>query len=348
MRTHPSFTSAASMRFEAPTREDEILARRENVIQAKTAQDTKYCINERGQWSNKRDKAQHRKTPPLSTITPAQFQFWLIHFVLKCRWFRVSSANTTPSLQWSHSVPPWTQNTWHLHTVLAEFRSTLETEMTRFQSKRIGSRKWQAEPLTEEEERFYRAKGFWGAPEALLNTIILMNWLYFAALNWLHPAREVRFKYSLESSFWSTQKMAARIVRGDWMTVTLVTKLFDTTKPILLHFSVSTAHQTRQNNCFASSFWRSPQGHWFSCEPLGHNTLNGTVSSMSGCWDTRITEQPIFASYQHHQTLRCRCWWTAHHGMGMHWHRSVEGVRSYKRTSAHQEEWVSDILNLAP
>jgi hypothetical protein len=73
------------MRFEAPAREDEILARRENVIQVKTAQDTKYCINVWGQWSNNRDKTKHSKIPPLSTITPAHsilaFTLWLGMYV---------------------------------------------------------------------------------------------------------------------------------------------------------------------------------------------------------------------------------------------------------------------------
>ena len=64
------------------------------------------------------------------------------------------------------------------------FISSLNAEMKRLQSKGIGSTQKQAEPLSPQEEEL-----LWGkilcdhTPQALLNTIILMNGLYFALRN---------------------------------------------------------------------------------------------------------------------------------------------------------------------
>ena len=65
------------------------------------------------------------------------------------------------------------------------------------QGKGIGSRKRQAEPLTEEEEETLWSKGVLGdhSPEALLKTMIFMNGLYFA-LRSGKEHRDLRFNES--------------------------------------------------------------------------------------------------------------------------------------------------------
>ena len=57
-----------------------------------------------------------------------------------------------------------------------EFCATLDTEMKRLQALGVGSKKKQAEPLTEEEEILWQ-KGLLGdhSPQALLNTMVFMN-----------------------------------------------------------------------------------------------------------------------------------------------------------------------------
>ena len=54
--------------------------------------------------------------------------------------------------------------------------------MKRLQRLGIGSKTKQAEPLTEEEEEILWQKGLLGdhTPQALLNTMVFMNGLYFA------------------------------------------------------------------------------------------------------------------------------------------------------------------------
>ena len=64
----------------------------------------------------------------------------------------------------------------------SSFRSSLDAEMKRLQSKGLGSNHKQAESLTVQEEEQLWEKNILGdhSPESLLNTIIFMNGLYFA------------------------------------------------------------------------------------------------------------------------------------------------------------------------
>ena len=63
-----------------------------------------------------------------------------------------------------------------------EFRVCLDAEMKRLQSTGCGSKTRKAEPLTEEEEEIVWQKGLLGksTPQALVDTILVMNGLYFA------------------------------------------------------------------------------------------------------------------------------------------------------------------------
>ena len=66
--------------------------------------------------------------------------------------------------------------------LFAEFQMTLDAEMKRLQSKRLGSNYKQAEPISEEEEDLLWAMELLGNhnPQALLNTMVFMTGLYFA------------------------------------------------------------------------------------------------------------------------------------------------------------------------
>ena len=64
----------------------------------------------------------------------------------------------------------------------AEFRVCLDSEMKRVQRSGLGSQKRKAEPLTEEEEEILWQKGLLGSsnPQALVDTMVVFNSLYFA------------------------------------------------------------------------------------------------------------------------------------------------------------------------
>ena len=71
--------------------------------------------------------------------------------------------------------------------IFADFHGTLDAEMNCLKAAGLGTLKKQAEPLTIEEE-ILRQKGLFGdeTPQALLDTIIILNGLYFA----LHSGKE--------------------------------------------------------------------------------------------------------------------------------------------------------------
>ena len=75
-----------------------------------------------------------------------------------------------------------------------EFRATLDAEMKCLQALGVGSKKRQAEPLTEKEKEILWQKGLLGdhSPQALLDTMVFMNGLYFA-LRSGNEHRNVRF-----------------------------------------------------------------------------------------------------------------------------------------------------------
>ena len=64
----------------------------------------------------------------------------------------------------------------------ADFRVCLDSEMKRLQRGGLGSKKKKAEPLTAEEEELLWTKGLLGSgsPQALLDTMVVMNGIYFA------------------------------------------------------------------------------------------------------------------------------------------------------------------------
>ena len=76
----------------------------------------------------------------------------------------------------------------------SEFRATLDSEMKRIQSAGIGSKRRQAEPLTEKEEELLWSTGQLGhhTPQALVDTVFFMCGIYFA-LRSGHEHRALRF-----------------------------------------------------------------------------------------------------------------------------------------------------------
>ena len=90
---------------------------------------------------------------------------------------------------------------------------------------------------------------------------------------------------------------------------------------------------------------RSPTSNtWFSNRPLGHTLLGNTIS--------RICKSVGIGGYKTNHSLRATSTSRLYQSgvdeqlvMERTGHRSIEGVRSYKRTSDQQREVLSDILN---
>ena len=83
---------------------------------------------------------------------------------------------------------------------------------------------------------------------------------------------------------------------------------------------------------------------WFTCKPVGHNKLEGTVA--------RLCKLAGIPGYRTNHSLRATAATRLYQAgideqlvIEMTGHRSLDGVRGYKHTSMPQKEALSDILN---
>ena len=91
---------------------------------------------------------------------------------------------------------------------------------------------------------------------------------------------------------------------------------------------------------------KNPQGaYWYAAQPIGHDKLNSTVA--------RICKAAGVQGFKTNHSLRATAATRLYHAgideqiiMETTGHRSLDGVRSYKRTSDEQRETISDILSL--
>ena len=358
-------------RFAALVNDEEIQKRRTESVPKNTAQDTLYCTRVWQEWGNHHGTAHSTAIPPLSAITPAQLQYWLTRFVLEVRKkdgteyppqivhhlcsgiLRYIRQNGQPSLD-IFKDPLFT-----------EFRSTLDAEMKRLQQLGIGSKKRQAEPLTEEEEELLWRNGLLGdhSPQALLNTMVFMNGLYFA-LRSGKEHRELRFdpsqisiverageraylEYTEDAS--KNRPGGLRGLRIGHKTVKHHANPTNPSRCFVRLFSLykSLCPPNPKRNAFYLQCLKKPTDTvWYSREPLGHNALSKIVSSM--CASAGISGFRTNHSLRATSTTRLYAAGVEEQLiMERTGHRSVEGVRSYKRTSDQQEQAVSDTLCLS-
>ena len=365
---HPSGPPAAS-RFAGPVTDAEVLDRRESAIPAKTAQDTKYCTKVWQQWSDYRNLTQNSGIPQLSVISRPQFKHWLVRFVLEAR--KLDGSEYPP--QTLHHLCSGLVRYLRLYghpdldifkdNDFVEFRATLDAEMKRLQGKGLGSWKRQAEPLTEEEEEALWSKGVLGdhSPETLLNTIIFMNGLYFA-LRSGKEHRDLRFNESQislvqhdgERSFLEYVEDVSKNRPGGLKgrrigqkVVRHYENISDSSRCFIRLFTLYRRHcppDPKQNAFYLKPLKRPTGNIWYSREPLGHNTLQQAVST--------ICKAAGIPGFRTNHSLRATSATRLYAAgadeqliMERTGHRSIDGVRSYKRTSALQQQVVSDILS---
>ena len=101
---------------------------------------------------------------------------------------------------------------------------------------------------------------------------------------------------------------------------------------------------TPDNAYYLKPLQSATNGCWFTKQPLGHNVLSNMVNRM--CLKAGIT------GYKTNHSLRATTASRLYHEgvdeqliMERTGHRSLDGIRSYKRTSSEQVMVLSDVLN---
>ena len=245
----------------------------------------------------------------------------------------------------------------------ADFRQSLDAEMKRLQGSGLGSQKNQAAPLTEQNEEKLWQVGVLGAhnPQALLNTMIYMNGLYFALPSGdehrqlrHNPCQIQLVECPNERSYLEYTEDISKNhqggLKGHNQKPKVVKQFANLENPERCFVKLFKLYRQRcpvkrHDDAFYLTPLRDPKGQcWYSNTLLGHNKLRNTVANM--CKQAGI--QGYFTNHSLRTIAATRLY---HAGideqlvMERTGHCNLEGIRSYKRTSKQQCETISDILN---
>ena len=227
----------------------------------------------------------------------------------------------------------------------------------------LGSKK-QAEPISIHEETILWEHGLLGScsPQVLLDTMVFLCGMYFA-LRSGQEHRDLQFSqieliepsgnsppylvYTENISKNNTGGMAQRKLQPKQVMRHSNTSNQSRCFVHLFKEYVQHCPKERKTTCFYLTALKKPKGDvWYSDTPVGHNTLSKTVkrlcasAGISGFKTThslRVTNATrLFQSGVDEQLIMARTG-----------HRSVEGVRSYKRISHEQRQTLSEVLNSA-
>ena len=242
------------------------------------------------------------------------------------------------------------------------FKQALDGEMKRLQAGGAGIEKKRAQPITNEEEEKLWNEGVSGShsPQSLLDTMIMCG-LYFA----LRSGQEHR---NLQNQQLQLQEMedgqlsltyrenisknnTGGIKHGK-LEPKVVTHYENEENPsrcFIAMYKTYVYHcppqSERKTNAFYLTPLKKPKGEiWFSTVPVGHNTLSNTVqriclaAGVDGFktnYSLRVTTATrLFRAGVDEQLIMQRTG-----------HRSIDGIRVYKRTSEEQQKTVSAILH---
>ena len=368
--TLASVSTSCNRPFAAPKTEEEIEQARLTGVPRKTQKDTEYCVRLWSAWSAHYQAAAGVTIPPLAEIDKSELQRLLTHFILE---IRKKDGSEFPPNSLHHLVCGLMRYIRHQgrpeldffkDSEFTSFRTSLDAEMKRLQSLGIGSKRRQAEILTEEEENVLWERGLLGdaSPQALLNTMVFMCGLYFA-LRSGQEHRQLRFQ-PCQIQLHEPQGGKPYLQYIEDISKNRPGGLKGRKqKPKVVKHHANTDHPER---CFVRLYklyvQKCPEGRphdafylqpkhvaatdscWFSARPLGHNSLGKTVARL--CKSAGIT------GFKTNHSLRATAATRLYQSgideqliMERTGHQSSEGVRSYKRTSQQQSEDISDILH---
>ena len=356
-------------KFALPKTEEEIEQARIGAIPKKTKSDTKYCVGMWDEWRYHRLVNFQENIPQIADTPKPALSKLLSQFVLEIR--KKNGDKFPPNTL--HHIVCGLQRYLRLngHTELdffknpefAVFKADLDAEMKCLQGLGIGSKRRQAEPLTVEEEELLWQKGLLGSnsPQTLLDTILFMNGMYFALRSGSEhrqlrndPCQIELVEREGERSYLRYTEYVSKNKPGGL-------KGRKTKPKIVLHH----ANEHNPERCFVKLFKmynrlcpsdrpkdvfylqplkKTSPDCWFSTKPVGYNKLDATVA--------RLCKSAGIIGYRTNHSLRATTATRLYQAgvdeqlvMERTGHQSLDGVRSYKRTSTVQQESLSNILN---
>ena len=367
-RPAPTTTAAVPSRFAPPKTSEEIQKGRQNRIPTKTKEDTKYCYKLWESWREYRQSCSAQTIPCLQDMAPTELNHWLSRFVVEAR--KTDGTEYPPNTL--HHIVAGLQR--HLRfggrmldlfkdQKFAAFQASLDGEMKRLQAKGLGINRRQAEVITPEEEETLWRTGQLGDsnPQQLLDTMIYCCGLFFA----LRSGREHRqlrrsppqiqlIEQAGERSYLKYQEDISKNhpggLKGRKITPKVVYHHANLVNPercfvrLLKKYTSLTPPDAPANAFYLKPAKTPTTTCWYSCQPLGHNPLGNTVA--------RLCRSAGISGFKTNHSLRATSASRLYQSgveeqqiMERTGHMSLEGVRSYKKTSDEQREALSDILN---
>ena len=235
-------------------------------------------------------------------------------------------------------------------------KASLDGEMKRLKAKGLGINRRQAEVITPEEETLWRTGQLGDLNhQQLLDTVIYCCGLFFALRSGREhqqlqrsPPQIQLIEQAGERAYLKYQEDISKNHPGGLKGRKIT--------PIVVYHHANLVNPER---CFVRLFKKyssltppdapanakppkTPTSTcWYSCQPLGHNPLGARLCRSAGIsgFKTNHSLRATSASRLYQSGVE------EQQIMERTGHRSLEGVRSYKRTSDEQREALSDILN---
>ena len=174
--------------FAKPKTEKEFEHAKLTAIPAKTLTDTNYCFGVWTEWTQHRLATLGESMPAIEEMSPPALAKCMCNFIFEVR---KKNGDEFPPKTLHHLISG-IQRYLRMHgkydidifkdSEFSEMRVCLDSEMKRLQKSELGSKTRKAEPLITEEVELLWLKGLLGSgsPQALVDTMQVMNGLYFA------------------------------------------------------------------------------------------------------------------------------------------------------------------------
>lgn len=366
----PSPQQPTCSRFATPKSATDVQAAQANAVARNTMRTTNWALNVWKDWTAHRRKVcSPVDCPPhLYICKDVELDFWLSRFVLEIR--RQDGQPYPPQTLYS-IVCGLMRYLRELHPKLnlfkdvafAGFHRTLDGEMKRLRSLGIGVQKKRAEPISIDEEGKLWEQKLLGEtdPHVLLDTMVFMCGLYFALRSGkehrdLTTSQIVLVTPSDGTPYLTYTENVSKNNRGGMAQRKLEAKrvvhhanISNPARCFVALYQAYLKHWPANKTCeaFYLTPLKKPKGDvWYSNVPVGHNTLAKTVK--------RLCERAGISGFKTNHSLRVTSATRLFQSgveeqliMSRTGHRSVEGVRTYKRTSTEQKEALSKVLNSA-
>ncbi len=366
-------TEVLPRRFSAPKSDGEVQAARQSAVPKNTAKNTSWSVNVWRQWRTQRMQIRGSTLdcpPHLLICNVHELDYWLSRFVLEAR--RTDGQPYPPQtlyglvcslMRYVRELRPHIN--FYKDPEFAGFQKTMDGEMKRLRSLGLGVKRKQAEPISVKEENSLWDKGLLGchSPKVLLHTMVYLCGLNFA----LRSGQEHRDLQYSQIEVVVPQEGPTYLIYTENVSKNnsggLAQRKFEP-KQVVHHSNTDNPDRCfirllqlylehcptlgeRKSSAFYLTPIRNPKSNiWYSTTPVGHNTLNQTVKLL--CKEAgipgyktnhslRVTNATrLFQSGMDEQLIMSRTG-----------HRSVEGVRTYKRISDDQKQALSSVLNCA-